>query len=315
LSRIRLCSKRRYFSSTASAVAHHEDWSKFWDRPQGPVRHEWANDKWIWVKETGPRDSTTVVVFSHRLLLDSAQWDPQVEVLSQKYRCLQFDTRRHGKSPDPALSDTTPSNIADDLNDILTQETWAPIKNWILVGEEYGGWATGISANNFRPDQCLGLVLVNTPFDGYRLETLKLMDSFLTQWKRFGVTKELLNLLGRYHFGDNYKDYPIAQDYLEKWKGVDPEDILELISNVLRPPLRSTVRHRRIPAPTWFLRGEKDPDVTDQIRDALRTLSGKKINSVEDIVITGAGKVPSVTHPKVVTELLEDIIGGVHPRT
>ena len=58
-----------------------------------------------------------VLVLSNSLGTDQGMWQPQVEVLSQNFQVITYDTRGHGQSD--VISDTTLQNLAEDVIDIL----------------------------------------------------------------------------------------------------------------------------------------------------------------------------------------------------
>ncbi|MSQ59659.1 MAG: alpha/beta fold hydrolase [Betaproteobacteria bacterium] len=59
------------------------------------------------------------LVFSHSLACTAAMWDEQVEAFKDRYTCVRFDTRGHGKSDVPSGGYTL-EQMADDLHGLLT---------------------------------------------------------------------------------------------------------------------------------------------------------------------------------------------------
>ena len=44
---------------------------------------------------------TETIVFSHSYLVDNTHFAPQIEALSDRYRCIAYDHRGHGRSQAP----------------------------------------------------------------------------------------------------------------------------------------------------------------------------------------------------------------------
>jgi pimeloyl-ACP methyl ester carboxylesterase len=66
---------------------------------------------------SGP-DGAPVVVFSNSIGTTMEMWDHQVRALCDRFRCLRYDTRGHGRSSvvdDPVSIET----LADDLAGLL----------------------------------------------------------------------------------------------------------------------------------------------------------------------------------------------------
>jgi 3-oxoadipate enol-lactonase len=55
-----------------------------------------VNGVTLFYEEQGAGADT--VVFSHSYLVDSTQFAPQIEALSDRYRCIAYDHRGHGRS-------------------------------------------------------------------------------------------------------------------------------------------------------------------------------------------------------------------------
>jgi 3-oxoadipate enol-lactonase / 4-carboxymuconolactone decarboxylase len=66
---------------------------------------------------TGPEDAP-VVAFSNSIGTTLEMWDQQVPALSDRYRCLRYDTRGHGRSPVVDRPGTI-EDLADDLAGVL----------------------------------------------------------------------------------------------------------------------------------------------------------------------------------------------------
>ena len=64
------------------------------------------------------RGSGSPVLFAHGLTFDRHMWDPQVEALSGRYRCIAIDFRGHGRSASPP-GEYTLEQMAEDVHQLL----------------------------------------------------------------------------------------------------------------------------------------------------------------------------------------------------
>ncbi len=99
-----------------------------------------------------------VIVLGHSYLWDSRMWVPQIEVLSQSYRCIVPDLWGHGDS------DSAPANtrtLQDYAQQVLALLDHLDIDQFVLVGLSVGGmWGTELVS--LAPSRVKGLVLMDT---------------------------------------------------------------------------------------------------------------------------------------------------------
>ncbi|MGF1731634.1 alpha/beta fold hydrolase [Photobacterium kasasachensis] len=106
-----------------------------------------------------------VLVFGHSYLWDSAMWAPQVEALSQHYRCIVPDLWSHGQSESAPEKTRT---LRDYANDILALLDHLNIDNFSIIGLSVGGmWGAELVLK--APARVQSLVLMDT-FIGYEPE-------------------------------------------------------------------------------------------------------------------------------------------------
>jgi 3-oxoadipate enol-lactonase len=79
------------------------------------------------------------LTMSHSLACDLHMWDPQMPVLTKKFKVLRFDTRGHGQSSAPA-GEYTLEQLADDAKGLLDglgiREThWAGLSMGGMIGQ------------------------------------------------------------------------------------------------------------------------------------------------------------------------------------
>lgn len=106
-----------------------------------------------------------VLVFGHSYLWDSAMWAPQVDALSQHYRCIVPDLWSHGQS-DSAPEKTR--SLRDYADDVLALLDHLNIENFSVIGLSVGGmWGAELALK--APARMQSLVLMDT-FIGFEPE-------------------------------------------------------------------------------------------------------------------------------------------------
>ena len=78
---------------------------------------------------------------SHSLACDLHMWDPQMPVLTRKFKVLRFDTRGHGQTSAPA-GEYTLEQLADDVKGLLTalkirRTHWAGLSMGGMIGQAF----------------------------------------------------------------------------------------------------------------------------------------------------------------------------------
>src|SRR5215212_2517991 len=105
---------------------------------------------------TGPEDAP-VVAFSNSIGTTLEMWDQQVPALSDRYRCLRYDTRGHGRS----LVVDRPVKIEDLADDLAGLLDALGIDKAHIVGLSLGGM-TAQAFGARHPQRALSLVLMAT---------------------------------------------------------------------------------------------------------------------------------------------------------
>ncbi|CZF81912.1 Haloacetate dehalogenase H-1 [Grimontia celer] len=109
-----------------------------------------------------------VVLFGHSYLWDSEMWRPQIDALSQNYRCIVPDLWAHGQSDAAPESTTSLIHYADDILVLMDK---LDIEQFAIVGLSVGGmWGAELALK--VPARVSALVLMDT-FIGYEPEVAK----------------------------------------------------------------------------------------------------------------------------------------------
>ncbi|WP_318478308.1 alpha/beta fold hydrolase [Photobacterium leiognathi] len=111
---------------------------------------------------TGP-----VLVFGHSYLWDSKMWQPQIEVLSQHYRCIVPELWAHG---DADAAPTKTRTLRDYADDVIALLDHLEVDTFSMIGLSVGGmWGAELALK--VPQRVNALVLMDT-FIGYEPEVL-----------------------------------------------------------------------------------------------------------------------------------------------
>ncbi len=115
-----------------------------------------SNDVELFYDLTGPEDAP-IVALSNSIGTTLEMWDRQVSALSDRYRCLRYDTRGHGRS----LVVNRPVKIEDLADDLAALLDALGIDTAHMVGLSLGGM-TGQALALRRPEKLDSLVLMAT---------------------------------------------------------------------------------------------------------------------------------------------------------
>ncbi len=122
------------------------------------------------VRAAGPPGGPTLVL-AHGFSLDLTTWHYQWTALSERYRCVLFDFRSHGRSEPAAGGDLSLQAMGHDLAAVI--EATAPEGRALVVGHSMGAMAA-LAMAEARPDllgtRVVGMVLAGAtardPFRG-----------------------------------------------------------------------------------------------------------------------------------------------------
>jgi pimeloyl-ACP methyl ester carboxylesterase len=115
-----------------------------------------VNDTRLHYEERGSGDA---LVFLHAGLLDSRQWERQLETFAPRYRAIAFDVRGYGRS----RAATEPFRPYEDLLGLMDA---LEIERAALVGNSMGG-AIEIDATLAAPERVTALVPVGSGLAGF----------------------------------------------------------------------------------------------------------------------------------------------------
>jgi 3-oxoadipate enol-lactonase len=234
------------------------------------------------------------IVFIHGALLNSDLWQGQFESLSDRYRCIAYDLRGHGRSGKTPIERYSATLFARDLLAILDA---LGIEKPVLCGLSLGGMIAQTFAARY-PHRVRGLILCDTAISTRYHFSDRLIGEFVGI-----VTPSAVNLLGtkRLRFftqfmnghrkwmsqteeGVQFSEKAIAM--------IEPAEVVKII-NAVRT--FHSVFLRRPAVPVLMINGEEDsPLILRQATILQRVYPGSRY-----VLIPGAGHMSNIDKPGV----------------
>ncbi|NOK33852.1 alpha/beta fold hydrolase [Corallococcus exercitus] len=247
----------------------------------------------------GPGD---VVVFSHGLLWSTRLFDPQVEALRGRFRCIAYDHRGQGQSDVPPESVIDMETVYADAVAFLESLRVGPVH---FVGLSMGGFV-GMRLAARRPDLLRSLVLLETsadpepPANVPRYTALNLVARYVGLAP---VTAPVMRIM----FGASFLTDPGRSEERALWRARlkgNRRDIYRAVNGVIkRKPIADELP--RIRTPTLVIVGEEDratvPAKAERIHSLIpgstlvRLSRGGHSSSVEEPALVNAELAPFLT--------------------
>jgi len=236
------------------------------------------------------------VAFSHGILMDHEMFAPQVEFLSQTYRCITWDERYHGNTR--AEGSFTYWDSAQDLLAILDN---VGVEQAVLVGMSQGGFLS-LRAALLQPYRVPGLFLIDTQAGPEDETAGQLYRTWAETWANDGPQEHLIAAT-----------IPLivspapGEKWAAKWRSWPPANVLPMIDTLLgREDL--TDRLSEITCPAMVVHGTDDPSIPLEKAEAL--CAG--LPGCDRVVrITGGGHAANLSHPDEVNAALAEFLGSL----
>ena len=259
--------------------------------------HADVNGQRLFYEDTG--DGDDVIVFSHGFFMNHAMFDPQVEALSDRWRCVAWDERGHGEtqtSPDPFT-------YWDSASDLLGLLDHLGVQRAVLAGMSQGGFLS-MRAALTAPDRVRALVLIDTQPGAEAPEQLAGYDQLTEAWTApGGPPPEVVAAVAALILGPEYPDP-------ERWMGPAAAlapDAMRQIYATLRDRDDISSRVDELTMPTLVIHGTDDASISV---DIARTYV-KDLPDATLVEIDGAGHAANLTHPAQVNPALEEFLARV----
>ncbi len=238
------------------------------------------------------------VVFSHSYLVDWSHFEPQIDALSDRYRCIAFDHRGHGASERPKEGYDMETLYADAVAFIEAMGC-APVH---FVGLSTGGFI-GLRLGFRRPDLLRTLTLMDTSAE---VEPALKRFQYELMMRMVGVigTRPFAPYVMTLFFSKKSRRDPTREAELGRFRQMIIDDDSDTIVRFGRGIFsrEGVLEHLvEITVPTLVVVGEEDK--SQPPARARRITDG--IPGSELLVVPNAAHISSVDAPQVINAALE----------
>ncbi|RKH73589.1 alpha/beta fold hydrolase [Corallococcus aberystwythensis] len=259
-----------------------------------------VNGTRLYYEDTG--GAGDVVLFSHGLLWSTRLFDPQVEALRGRFRCIAYDHRGQGQSDVPPESVIDMETVYADAVALIESLGVAPVH---FVGLSMGGFV-GMRLAVRRPDLLRSLVLLETSADPEPPANVPRYTALNLVARYVGLTPVTAPVM-RIMFGTSFLTDPGRAEERALWRARlkgNRRDIYRAVNGVMK---RKSVADElpRIRTPTLVIVGEEDratvPAKSERIHSLIpgsqlvRLSRGGHSSSVEEPALVNAELAPFLT--------------------
>jgi pimeloyl-ACP methyl ester carboxylesterase len=239
-----------------------------------------------------------VVAFSHGLFMDESMFDPQVAALRDRYRCIAWDERGHGRTGDA----TAPFTYWDSADDVVALLGSLGVERAVLAGMSQGGFLS-LRAALRHPELVRALILIDTQAGVEDPERLPGYEAMVQQWLSAGPDQGMLDVIAGLILGEGYPGTP---DWQAKWRTLSNDNLVQVFTTLAS---REDIHDRlaEIDVPAMVIHGEADASISLEIG---RNLADGLPNA-EFVIVPGAGHAANLTHPDAVNPQIERFLAGL----
>lgn len=256
-----------------------------------------VNGQRLYYEDTG--GSGAVIVFSHGLLLDGTMFSPQLAALRDRYRCIVWDQRGHGRTATESLSSFSYYDSANDLAALLAH---LDVGRAILVGMSQGGFL-GLRFALTHPDRVRALGLIATQAGVDDAATVAGYRGLLDAWIAGKLPDNVATTIEHILFGP---DWPGAAAWKTKWRAITTPNLLAPFDALVgRDDISNRISSIRVP--TLIIHGDADAAIPLTRAYAMN----EAIPNAELVVVAGGHSV-NMTNPDPVNQALNDFLERHH---
>ena len=258
--------------------------------------HADVNGQRLFYEDSG--GSGDPILFSHGFLMDHSMFDPQVEALSDRYRCIRWDERGFGQTV------TSPDAFSywDSAGDALGLLDHLGIERAVLAGMSQGGFLS-MRAALTTPERVRALILIDTQPGLEDPEKLAGYDQLIAGWEAQGLTDEVAGVINAILLTGGWDG---SARWIEKWRAIDV-GLLRQAYTTLTSRDEIWDRLGELTMPTLVVHGSDDTAIELPIAEKYTAM----IPGAELAVIDGAGHAANLTHPEQTNPHLERFLAAL----
>lgn len=242
------------------------------------------------------------LLFSHGFFMDHRMFDPQVDALADRYRCIRWDERGFGDTPAPLPF--TYWDSAEDGVELLDQ---LGIRDAVWIGMSQGGYLSLRAALAF-PERVRALVLIDSAADVDDPETIAGYRAMFgavqhgSDEERAGIFTTVAGMI----LGDD----ALSATWVPRWLAMDPDTVATAGEALLE---RDDISDRlgEITCPVLVVHGTDDQAIDLSRAEAL---CAALLDCRGLIRVEGAAHAPNLTHPEVVNPALRQFLDSLPDR-
>ncbi len=246
-------------------------------------------DTSLFYEDTG--GAGPAVIFSHGLMMDLEMFDAQVEALRDRYRCISYDARGHGRTR--SHGSFTYWDIAGDVVELMDH---LDIDAASLVGMSQGGFVS-LRVALAAPQRVVSLALIDTQAGAEESDRVAVYDAMVQQWRDDpGSRDALAEAAAAVILGASVD----AEPWKRKWLRRRPDWVEEPYRTLTtREDIHD--RLREIKHPAVVIHGSEDAAIP---LDAARVLCDGLSGCDDVVVIDGSGHAANMAAPQRVNDVL-----------
>ncbi len=234
------------------------------------------------------------IVLSHGYLMSHEMFDAQVAALRDRWRCIAWDERGHGRTE----ATPEPFTYWDSADDLLGLLDHLGVERAVLAGMSQGGYLS-LRAALTAPGRVRALVLIDTQPGVEDPAKVGGYDQLIEAWLApGGPPQEVVDTVAAIILGADYAD---AARWMDAAKRTPPETMRQIYATLRTREDDVTPRLAELTMPALVIHGENDLSIDlDTARWFAEALPDARL-----VVIEGAGHASNLTHADAVNPPLE----------
>lgn len=240
------------------------------------------------------------IVLSHGFLMDHTMFDPQVESLADRYRCIRWDERGFGDTPAPG-----PFTYWDSADDAVALLDHLGIDQAVFVGMSQGGFLS-LRAALAHPDRVRALVLIDTAADVDDAATIEGYQQMMGAMST--GDPEIIDPVLAAVAGLILGEPDLEAEWIPRWKTLVATTDVTLPGGALLERDDISDRMGEIGCPVLIVHGTEDQAIS---MDRARKIADAVSDCRGFVEVDGAAHAANLSHPDQVNPPLEAFLAGL----